>query len=347
MDELLAQFLIEGPELVEQAVGALLALEQQPGDRAQVDNAFRAVHTLKGAVGLFDLPAMATVLHTAEDVLSAVRGGSRPIDAATIGRLLATLDQTAAWLRALEAGGRLPTDAAKRAEGLTAALMSGEVAAPVVEMAKEAPDWVVALGETLSADLGAGPLIALRYEPHAGSYFNGDDPIALVGQVPDLVHLRLGLRSDVKADGPYDPFACDLLIEAVSSAPLAEVKAALRFVPDQVRFASIVPRGTAGLAQSSEAVGRTLRVDAQRVDDLAALMDELVSAKTGLARVVAMARAGTEMGEVAASSGGSVRRDRPTGGTGASGGHGAADSAGAAAPAAVSASGAGFGADAG
>ena len=30
MDELLAQFLIEGPELVEQAVGALLALEQRP-----------------------------------------------------------------------------------------------------------------------------------------------------------------------------------------------------------------------------------------------------------------------------------------------------------------------------
>ena len=63
------------------------------------------MHTLKGAVGLFDLPAMATVLHAAEDVLSAVRGGSRPIDAATIGRLLAALDQTAAWLRALEASG--------------------------------------------------------------------------------------------------------------------------------------------------------------------------------------------------------------------------------------------------
>ena len=136
MDELLAQFLIEGPELVEQAVGALLALEQRPGDRAQIDDAFRAVHTLKGAVGLFDLPAMATVLHTAEDVLSAVRSGSRPIDAATIGRLLATLDQTAAWLRSLEGSGRLPTDAAERAEGLAAALISGEVALPVAEMVK-------------------------------------------------------------------------------------------------------------------------------------------------------------------------------------------------------------------
>ena len=301
MDELLAQFLIEGPELVEQAVGALLALEQRPGDRAQIDDAFRAVHTLKGAVGLFDLPAMATVLHTAEDVLSAVRSGSRPIDAATSGRLLATLDQTAAWLRSLEGSGRLPSDAAERAEGLAAALISGGVALPVAEMVESMPDWAVALSQMLPADLGADPLVGVRYEPHSGSYFNGDDPIALVGQVPDLVHLRLGLRSGVKADGPYDPFACDLLIEAVSSAPLADVKAAFRFVPDQVRFASIAVRETAVSAQSAEPAGRSLRVDAQRVNDLAALVDELVSAKTGLARVVAKAHAGAEIREVAAS----------------------------------------------
>ena len=163
------------------------------------------------------------------------------------------------------------------------------------------PDWAVALSQMLPADLGADPLVGVRYEPHSGSYFNGDDPIALVGQVPDLVHLRLGLRSGVKADGPYDPFACDLLIEAVSSAPLADVKAAFRFVPDQVRFASIAVRETAVSAQSAEPAGRSLRVDAQRVNDLAALVDELVSAKTGLARVVAKAHAGAEIREVAAS----------------------------------------------
>ena len=328
-------------------MGALLALEQRPGDRAQIDDAFRAVHTLKGAVGLFDLPAMATVLHTAEDVLSAVRSGSRPIDAATIGRLLATLDQTAAWLRSLEGSGRLPPDAAERAEGLAAALISGGVALPVAEMVESMPDWAVALSQMLPADLGADPLVGVRYEPHSGSYFNGDDPIALVGQVPDLVHLRLGLRSGVKADGPYDPFACDLLIEAVSSAPLADVKAAFRFVPDQVRFASIAVRETAVSAQSAEPAGRSLRVDAQRVNDLAALVDELVSAKTGLARVVAKAHAGAEIREVAASLRDSIQRDRSLGGAGASAGHGAADGAGAAAPAAVSACGAGYGADAG
>jgi two-component system chemotaxis sensor kinase CheA len=46
------QFLIEGRELVEQAVNDLLALETHPGEAAHLDGVFRAVHTLKGAAGM-------------------------------------------------------------------------------------------------------------------------------------------------------------------------------------------------------------------------------------------------------------------------------------------------------
>ena len=46
MDELLAQFLIEAPELSAQASEDLLALEQTPDDAVRFDSAFRAVHTL-------------------------------------------------------------------------------------------------------------------------------------------------------------------------------------------------------------------------------------------------------------------------------------------------------------
>ena len=67
MDELLAQFLVEAPELLEQADDALLALEKAPGDSACLNDAFRAVHTLKGSVGLFDLPPLERLLHAAED----------------------------------------------------------------------------------------------------------------------------------------------------------------------------------------------------------------------------------------------------------------------------------------
>ena len=108
MDELLAQFLNEGPELAQAGAEALLALERRPGERSLVDDAFRAVHTLKGSVGLFDLPDMAAVLHAAEDVLGAVREGRRTIDAAAVGALLAALDHSERSLAVLAATGAPP-----------------------------------------------------------------------------------------------------------------------------------------------------------------------------------------------------------------------------------------------
>jgi len=67
MDDLLEQFLIEGRELVEQASNDLVALEHDPSDAARLDSVFRAVHTLKGSVGLFDFAPMGVALHAAED----------------------------------------------------------------------------------------------------------------------------------------------------------------------------------------------------------------------------------------------------------------------------------------
>ena len=78
MQDLLEQFLIEARDLVQQATDDLLELERNPADRARLDGAFRAVHTLKGSVGLFDLVPMGTALHAGEDLLDAVREGRAP-----------------------------------------------------------------------------------------------------------------------------------------------------------------------------------------------------------------------------------------------------------------------------
>ena len=296
MDELLAQFLIEGPELVQQGADALIALERQPEDRAQIDDAFRAVHTLKGSVGLFDMPPMALMLHAAEDLLNEVREGRRIADRAVIGRLLTVLDQTQVWLESLAEGERLPADAMARARALSGGLAVDEAVkseAAAGATAAGLADWTAGLTADLAPDLASLPLVALRYEPHPGCYFSGDDPLALVAAVPGLAHLKLSLRSRPEAAGPYDPFACDMIIQALSTASLAEVKAALRFVPDQVQFAEVAPavESEAAPGDRVEGLGRTLRIDAQRVDALAALIDELVTAKTGLAGVLAQARA--------------------------------------------------------
>ena len=65
MNEFIEQFLIECRELVIQATDDLLALEETPTDRERLDSAFRAFHTLKGAAGIIEFPAMETALHAA------------------------------------------------------------------------------------------------------------------------------------------------------------------------------------------------------------------------------------------------------------------------------------------
>ncbi|RYF92501.1 MAG: hypothetical protein EON95_12185 [Caulobacteraceae bacterium] len=298
MDELLAQFLIEGPELVQQGSDALLALEQAPDDRALVDDAFRAIHTLKGSVGLFDLPAMAVTLHAAEDVLGAVRSGVRGADRATIDALLAVLTQTERWLAALEAGG-LPEDASLAARRL-ADQLNASAAPPSEASSDAAPDWALALRQ--AAPSGSAPVTAVRYQPAAGCFFSGDDPLALVRDLPGLVHLQLGLRAAEAAAGGYDPFDCRLDILALTTAPAAEVRTAFRFVPDQIEIVAPPAEGPApapaGEPDTQGAI-RTLRVDAARIEALAAMVDDLVSARTGLAAVSSLAASGGDPAVVA------------------------------------------------
>nr|WP_315053769.1 chemotaxis protein CheA [uncultured Brevundimonas sp.] len=296
MDELLAQFLIEAPELVQQGSDALLALERNPDDRALMDDAFRAIHTLKGSVGLFDLPPMAMTLHTAEDVLGAIRSGVRSADRPDIDSLLAVLVQTERWLAVLEGGGGLPSDAGEVARRLAGRLGQDEAEPATTLSSGAVPGWATVLRQ---GHPGSDAVTAIRYVPAEGSYFSGDDPLGLIGTVPELVHLRLGLRE--AEGGVYDPFTCRLVIEALSTAAVPEARAALRFVPDQVEIVALAAPASDREASSGEAGGggaRTLRVDAGQVEALAGMMDELVAAQTALAALSSRADKGAGQAEV-------------------------------------------------
>lgn len=293
-EDLLGEFLIEGREQAGQASRDLVGLLGSPRDQAMLDRCFRAVHTLKGSAGLFDLPPMSRLLHAAEDQLGALRQGvgqqdlelqGRARDQATDAALLAVLvevvDQVDHWLDDLERGGALPADAEERSGRLISTLAGG------------------AAGEASAASAGG---VAIRYVPRAGAYFAGDDPIAIIKAVPGLTALTLSLREPVGALAGYDPFTCNLVIEAVSDAPRAEVEAALRWVKDQVTLSAAdralaatpaaapvaeVPHGEVAPGEAeAEGQARTVRVEAARIDRLADITGELVIAKSGLSDLV-------------------------------------------------------------
>jgi two-component system chemotaxis sensor kinase CheA len=184
MDEFLEQFLIEARELVEQATADLLALEQSPNDRARLDSAFRAFHTLKGAAGIVDFAAMQHLTHAAEDRLAGLRAGTSAVSRALTDDCLACLDQITAWLEVMEETGGPPEDAAAAADALAARLG----AAPETKPAGPPAEALAILGEQFA-------LIDLP--PDAAMPGRLGSAARVIGNV--LQHLGLSQDTDIAA----------------------------------------------------------------------------------------------------------------------------------------------------
>jgi len=138
MDELLSEFLKEAPELLQQASDDLLALEQDPGNAARLDSMFRAVHTLKGSVALFDFAPMGAMLHVAEDVLGTMRAGQMHLDRDVADAVIACVDVCEHWIAAIADTGQLPPEAAEDAARIIALLRNEQgLVAPQAQAAAD------------------------------------------------------------------------------------------------------------------------------------------------------------------------------------------------------------------
>ena len=297
-DELLEQFVVEGRELTQQLADDLLALEATPGETARLDGAFRAFHTLKGSAGIFSFGPMETVLHAAEDLAGALRDGRMALSAGVLDALLACVGKAESWIDAVAADGTLPADAADDARALATRLRSplGAPDAPVAaQPAKPSgPVWLpTLLARHPGTAEGAQPLTALRYIPTADCFFRGDDPLALLRDVPGL--LALDVREREPSDpASLDPFACNLVIEALSASPGIDVRPIFRLVPDQVEIAAVPRAGIARAPAVDLSRERSLRVDVARIDKLADIAAELIVAKNRLGHLARAAETSPE-----------------------------------------------------
>jgi two-component system, chemotaxis family, sensor kinase CheA len=290
MDELLEQFLIEGRELVQLASDGLLALERDPANTAHIDGVFRAIHTLKGSVGLFDLAPMSAAIHAAEDLIGALRDGRLVADRATIDVLLECIDATDRWIDAIASTGSLPSGAAERGARLATALRA-PLGTGRTDAASTSADWLAALLARYPHSRQG--LTALRYIPARDCFFLGDDPLALVRAVPGLVALHVEPAEPWVLE-TFDTFTCNLVIDALSTAPADAVTSIFRFVADQVVIVAVpasdnTSNGADSLEAFQDVARRTLRVDATRVDAMVDIVGELIVAKNGLAHLIGQA----------------------------------------------------------
>lgn len=309
MNSLQEQFVSEARELIRQATDDLIALERDGMSSERIDRVFRAFHTLKGSAGVVDLPAMSIVMHAAEDLLGAVTRGSLGSNAHTIDLALASLDLVSRWVGEVEGSGTLTGQADKdgrvMAERLRSVLpqSTGQPArnAELPESQTALPGWATALiaanREVLVSRLrlsGPSAVFAISYEPLVGCFFNGDDPLQLMRQLPNLLAFSIEPREPFAPLSELDPYACNLRLRAISAGRHDEVVKVFHLVPDQVRIIAVpvealsADRADDGLGvligKVIEAQVKLLRIPNRR-DDLAACIGAAARSATNALRI--------------------------------------------------------------
>jgi two-component system chemotaxis sensor kinase CheA len=274
------QFVTEARELVRQATDDLISLERDGASPARIDRVFRAFHTLKGSAGVVELPAMSIMLHAAEDLLASIKQGTVSVSADVIDSALACLDQVSRWIDDFETSGALPAQAGEDGRAMADRLRSflPSIEGQDVKLPGQKPtpgDGEAALPEWTSRLIAANrdvmasrmpnhpfAVSAISYEPIAGCFYTGDDPLQFIRQIPDLLAFHVEAREPFPPLLDLDPYACNLRFQAISAGDRDEIAKIFRLVPDQVRIISIplgaLPAPRARASEDSHALIQTV-----------------------------------------------------------------------------------------
>lgn len=135
MDDLVAEFLTETNESLEELDNDLVNLEQNPNDKDLLSKIFRLMHTIKGTCGFLDLPRLAKVAHHAENVLGRFRDGDLEVTPAYVTLIFESIDTIKFIVSEIEMNGAEPdTDSTSLINKLDAVYegrgLGGAAAAP-------------------------------------------------------------------------------------------------------------------------------------------------------------------------------------------------------------------------
>lgn len=287
MNEYLPMFLAECREHLQELNLAVVRLEERPDDRATIDEIFRAAHSLKGMSSTMGFEGMAHLTHQMEDVFELLRQRGGALDGAVVDVVLECLDALGASVDAIDESGTEaiePAPLIARLKGLvrTEDEAGAEPAAPAAAEPRVRP---VALAE--------GERVLDVHVTLA------DD--AMMPSVRALLLLQaLGAHGTVVTSTPseaeLDGFSGkDLEVSLATSADAEAVRAVAAGIDDVAAVEVVLPQADvedAPAAAKLEAVAKpeerrgkgssTVRVDAERLDQLMHLMGELVVQRTAV-----------------------------------------------------------------
>lgn len=315
MEQALHLFLAESRELLQDMEASLLALPAADNPTELVNAIFRAAHTIKGSSGLFNLHHVVAFTHITESVLDRVRDGRIALEAPLVALLLSCGDHIGALIEGVAAG-QTEASPALTAQGLPLldrlrAYLDGQTAP-----AQPAVPQAVVHAPTAALEAGVRPWqLSLRFSPEV--LRNGMDPLSFIQFLGTLAQVQdVRVLTDALPPAPeMDPEACYLGYEIAldSAADPATIEGAFEFVRDDCEL-RLVPRATPTGAELQASVplpapvaaalpiapsvaaksgvvpkpgahapeARSIRIDADKLDQLINLVGELIIVGAGV-----------------------------------------------------------------
>lgn len=308
----------EARELLEQLEQGLLDLEQNPADADLVNSVFRALHTIKGSGAMFGFTDVAAFVHEFETAFDRVRKGQSPITPELVGVALDAKDHVHHLIETPDAatgGGEAILEALRaivEPDRFPAAPMPG--AAPAANVAAPA-----ATGRW-----------RIRFKLPEDALLHGTNPLLLLGEIADLGPCEVTALIDaVPTLDVIDPEAChlgwqvdlthpdptaalddvflflkdgmELSIEPIAavSSPVLDILAEddpepVLELDDEPAADAVAPVRTQReqRAEIAERSSTSLRVPAERLDELMDRVGELVIAQARLSQMAAQSSDG-------------------------------------------------------
>jgi two-component system chemotaxis sensor kinase CheA len=308
----------ESAELLEQLEQALLDLEQRPGDHDLIDTAFRALHTIKGSGAMFGFEQVAAFTHEFESAFDRVRKGEAAPDQELIAIALNAKDFIRSQIERPE-----ETDA------VIGVCILADLRKLFADAQARAPIETPPATATEPAAKSATWRLSFRFNKDV--LVNGSNPLLLLDELRGLGDCRVTVHCDhVPPLGEMEPDVCYLEWEAVLTMahPRSAIDDVFMFVADDMELkveavdgaaaestvaapetAAPIPQAAAspapahpdhatGAAETSAKRGggtetSTIRVPAERLDEMMDRVGELVIAQARLSQL-ASAGGGTK-----------------------------------------------------
>ena len=125
--EMVQKFVEETSDLVDTAEHSMLELEKDPASPGSIEEAFRAIHTVKGNAGFFGFAMLEKMCMGIEGILDTLRTGARTPDAQIINLLLQSIDGLNVTLKKVHSGEIKPGELAEGGVNAEEAVASKEV----------------------------------------------------------------------------------------------------------------------------------------------------------------------------------------------------------------------------